>query len=163
MRKLKMLAIPAGLALSMVVAAADTQSAQNLSGTWNLNVAKSTWGKKPKPQSCVVKVEHNEPSLKYMGEVTASSGEPNTAFEFDGAIDGKEYPVKTPSGDGTRVIRRVDAYTTVSETKSKDGRFFQTARTALSKDGKVLTRQLQVKGPTGDVKWTEVYERVQSP
>ena len=147
------------IAIGVGICAAADQSPQNITGTWNLNVNKSSWGKKLKPQSSTVHIEHNEPALKYSGTVVNATGEPNTNFEFEGAIDGKPYPVKTPSGDGTRVYKRVDAHTVTAETKSNDGKFVETARNTVSKDGKVLTRKIQVKGPQGNSSWTEVYEK----
>ena len=42
--------------------------------------------------------------------------------------------------------------------KSDDGRYVQAIRTVFSRDGKVLTRRLQLKAPDGEQTWTEVYE-----
>lgn len=143
--------------LAFLLFASDQVS--NLSGRWHLNVEKSTWGKKPRPQSSVVQITHQEPRLQYSGDVTGQAGEPNTTFSFEGDIDAKQHPVATPSGEGTIVYRRVDADTIESETRSNDGKFVETSRTSISKDGKTLTRKLQVKAPPGNVSWTEVYDR----
>jgi hypothetical protein len=127
----------------------------NLSGTWHLNVEKSVWGRKPKPQSVVVTIEHTEPTLKYSGVVTADADGGGRPFEFRGAFDGKEYAYR----DGTISLRRIDAHTTTSVYKSSDGAVTETARTTLSRDGRTLTRVIEGKGSDGRFRWTEVYER----
>jgi hypothetical protein len=132
--------------------------AGNLSGTWRLNIQKSNWGKHRRPVSVVVTIEHNEPVLKYTGAVMDADGDSRT-IAFDKRIDGKEYPAETGSGSGKITVARVDASTLSVLIKSDDGRYVQTIRTALSRDGKVLTRRLQLKAPDGEQIWTEVYER----
>jgi len=131
----------------------------SLTGTWHLNVDKSRWGKRQRPQSVAVRVEHNEPALKYSGTVVDAGGENTTDFEFSGAIDGKEYRMTGAYGEGRIRIDRVDTRATVSAFRSDDGRYVVTARTQLAADGKTMTRRIQVKGPDGETQWTEVYEK----
>jgi hypothetical protein len=137
---------------SFCLGAADVA---NLSGTWVLKVEKSRWGKKPKPTSMVVEIEHQEPTLKYRGVGVDDQGVKNE-FQFEGAIDGKEY--SRDSGLKT-VIKRVNKYTVTSTTSSADGRVVTQATTVVSADGNTLTRTMHQKGSDGDVRWTEVYER----
>ena len=146
--------------LSLMAFALATWAAPvgNLSGTWRLNVQKSNWGKHRRPVSVVVKIEHNEPVLKYTGAVVDADGD-SRAIAFDKRIDGKEYSAETGSGPGKITVARVDASTLSVLIKSDDGRYVQTIRTALSRDGKVLTRRLQLKAPDGEQVWTEVYEK----
>jgi hypothetical protein len=127
----------------------------NLSGKWVLNVQKSDWGKKPKPQSAEVIVEHQEPQLRYKGTVVTGANGESRSFEYTGAIDGKEYSYR----DGKAVVKRVDARTTSSEYRSSDGRTVEQARTTLSADGKTLTRRITARDPEGRSSWTEVYEK----
>lgn len=42
---------------------------------------------------------------------------------------------------------------------SDDGRLVQTIRKTVSRDGKTLTRRLNLKLPDGEQNWTEVYEK----
>lgn len=134
------------------------ESAANLTGNWYLNVEKSKWGRHRKPVSVAVRVEHNEPSLKYTGTVVDANGE-SRAIAFDQMIDGKEYPAETGLGPGKIVVSRVDANTLSVVIRSDDGRLEQTIRTTLSKDGTTLTRRLTLRSPEGRESWTEVYER----
>ena len=148
------------LSTAMLLAGADVP---DLSGTWKLNVQKSSWGKHPKPTSGTVTIEHHEPSLKYSGTVAVEHGsetdDSKGTFSFDGAIDGKEYPVTGVAGTGKLSIRRLSPTTTVSELKSPDGAVLQTAKTTISSDGKRLTREVKQTTSAGEVSWTEVYDR----
>ena len=147
------------VALTAVVLCMSAAQVADLSGAWHLNVEKSKWGKHPKPHSVVVNVEHHEPALKYSGTAVAANGEDTREFSFEGAIDGKEYPITGAFGDGKIAIRRVSPTTTASVFKSNDGNVVETATTTISADGRTLRREIKVKGPEGEVSWTEIYER----
>ncbi len=136
------------LRISFLLTAFALSAAQipNLSGTWNLDVAKSSWGKKAKPQSVSVQLEHNEPNLKYSGVATDADGN-QTKFDLDTPIDGQEHPVKTSYGPGKIAIKRVNPYTTNSVFQSDDGKFTERAITTVSRDGRTLTRAMHTKGP----------------
>lgn len=131
----------------------------NISGNWKLNVDKSKWGKRDKPTSIELSIEHNEPAFKYKGAVLNADGSDRREFTFDGAIDGKAYPANGADGDGTITFTRVNKSTIKSTFNSKDGKVTESATTAISSDGKQLTRRMYRKGPTGTFTWTEVYDR----
>lgn len=156
----------AGWQTALLLAAAwQLTAAQvpDLSGTWQLNVAKSHWAKHPKPASGMIKIEHHEPELKYSGTVIfptgVTGGEHARTFAFQGAIDGKEYPVTGTLGEGRMEFHRVNPAVVTSRFESNDGGLMQTARTTLSADGRTLVRDIHAKGPQGDESWTEVYDR----
>lgn len=142
--------------------AADVAS---MSGTWRLNLANSKWGKHPKPASIEVTIQHHEPAFRYDGNVVSpngvngNAGENGLTFAFNGAIDGKDYPVTGSLGAGQMNIRRVNTNTIESEYKSSEGNLTETARTTISSDGKTLTQEMEEKGSKGTVHWTEVYDR----
>ena len=96
MRRFAGFAVIAWLALSTGICAAQTP---NLTGTWKLNIEKSRWGKRPKPVSVLLDIEHKEPMVKYAGRVV-DAREETREFNFSGTIDGKEYPATTPYGEG---------------------------------------------------------------
>src|SRR4029450_8737000 len=73
----------------------------NMSGTWALNVKRSTWGDKLSPVRGDIVVEHNEPALKYSVSSQAPDERDASTFEFNGAIDDKTYTV-TENGKATR-------------------------------------------------------------
>jgi hypothetical protein len=145
---------------SFLLAAAAIIGAQipNLTGTWNLNVQKSSWGKKIQPQSVVVNLEHAEPRFKYSGATSDINGNRNT-FELDTTIDGQEHPVKTSYGPGRMTMKRSNPYTITSDFRSDDGKFAETATTTVSPDGRTMTRRMHTKSPDGEATWTEVYDK----
>jgi len=147
----------ASLSLTLLWGVCEAQS-NNLSGSWHLNVDKSTWGTATRPQSVIVVIEHNEPNLQYRGTVTYAN-EDARDFGFSGAVDGKGYAMSRSYGEGTITLRRMDPWTIESVFKTEDGGSIETARTAISRDGKTLTRRLRLQSPEGVKTWTEIYER----
>ena len=153
-----------GLALvfSLALAATAAQVA-DMSGTWQLNVQKSSWGKHPTPTSGTVTIVHHEPSFQYSGKVTVDTGTETSpgsnTFTFQGAVDGKQYPVSGSAPGAKMSIRRIDERTIASELRAQNGGVVETAKTTISADGKRLTRDVKAAGPNGEVSWTEVYDR----
>jgi hypothetical protein len=149
-------------ALPVLVFAYSLRSADagNMSGQWKLNIEKSKWGEKHRPESVEIVIHHSEPALKYAGEVTDASGLV-TKFEFDGAIDGKEYKVRDGDAVRSTTIKRISPLTTTTTMRSPDGKITENTTTTISQDGKTLTRHIALKTPEGDTKWTEVYDKVE--
>ena len=135
--------------------------AANMSGTWALNVKRSTWGDKPSPVRVDITIEHNEPAIKYSGSSQAPDERDASTFEFSGAIDNKDYSV-TENGKTTRKARfkRTADNTVEAVYFDPDGKEAENTRMTLSRDGKTLVRQVRVKLPDGRIStWSEVYER----
>ncbi|HLJ47341.1 MAG TPA: hypothetical protein VKU01_15095 [Bryobacteraceae bacterium] len=134
------------------------QQPGDLTGNWYLNVDKSDWGAAKRPQSVVLHINHKEPALRYTGTV-AYPNEDTRDFAFDGAIDGKSYPMTRSYGVGSAVLRRIDTGAFESVFRTDDGSYIETVRTALSRGGQVLTRKVRLQTPQGTNSWTEIYER----
>jgi len=130
----------------------------SLTGLWKLNVARSSWGKKQKPVSVWVDIDHREPALKYEGMVVDANGD-GRYFAFEGAVDGKESPFQSPYGEGAITFRRLDPRSVTSVFRSGNGNVTETVTMRLSRDGKVLTHRVRLKDPAGEMSWTEVYEK----
>ncbi len=130
----------------------------DFSGLWNLNVAKSSWGRKQKPHSVSIEIEHREPALKYHGTVVDTHGD-GRYFSFEGAIDGKEYRYQGPYGEGAVRLQRVDSRTVSSAFTSTDGKVMENITMRLSRDGRSFTYQVRLRDPGGEMSWTEVYEK----
>ena len=148
--------------LLLGIGAVWAQEAANMSGTWRLNIQKSVWGKHPKPSNGTITIEHREPSFKYSGQVGMGQGSETAdqrSFQFDGTIDGKGYPVTGNAGQESVAMRRVNGRTIESQRKGPDGKVIETDRTTISADGKQLTRSITAMGPTGEMSWTEFYDR----
>lgn len=148
----------ASLLAALFALGATAQSLGDLTGTWILNVEKSSWGRIHRPASVVLTITHHEPDLDYSGAVLYTN-EDDRNFAFHGAIDGKEYPMERSYGEGAIAIRRVDSRSIRSHFQTRDGRYSEIAITTLSFNGQRLTRRLHVQGPGQDATWTEVYDR----
>ena len=72
----------------LVIVSALAQNAPNFSGTWTLDVAKSDFGPAPPPDSVVIVIEHNEPSIK--STTAQKSAQGDTTNEATITTDGRE-------------------------------------------------------------------------
>jgi hypothetical protein len=130
----------------------------NLTGTWHLNTEKSRWGQMRKPMSVVLTIDHKEPVFRYTGSILYAN-EDTREFGFEGAIDGKEYPMTRSVGRGKVTLRRAGPNRFDSTFQTDDGVSMETAVNTLSRDGRTLTRELRLRTLEGTKSWTEVYER----
>ncbi|MBC7771522.1 MAG: hypothetical protein H7210_03390 [Pyrinomonadaceae bacterium] len=149
-------AFAALLAASTVAFSADVQ---NMGGSWKLNQEKSRWGKRDKPTGVELKIEHNEPAIRYTGTVINANATDRRDFKFDGAIDGQPHPATGPEGEGAMTINRVNKFTTKWTFRSNDGKVTEEAMTSISGNGREMTRRMERKAPEGTVTWTEFYEK----
>jgi hypothetical protein len=131
-----------GLALAVTATAADQHS-----GTWKMNPAKSKYSPGPAPKSTTVKVEADEQGVKIDAEITNADGSP-IHVQYDAKFDGKDYPVTgIPYADAVSV-KRIDA-NTIEATMKKGGQVTMTVTTKVSKDGKTRTSTFKGKDAEG--------------
>jgi len=131
-----------GLALAVTATAADQHS-----GTWKMNPAKSKYSPGPAPKSTTVKVEADEQGVKIDAEIINADGSP-IHVQYDAKFDGKDYPVTgIPYADAVSV-KRIDA-NTVEATMKKGGQVTMTVTTKVSKDGKTRTSTFKGKDAEG--------------
>jgi hypothetical protein len=131
-----------GLALAVTATAADQHS-----GTWKMNPAKSKYSPGPAPKSTTVKVEADEQGVKIDAEIINADGSP-THVQYDAKFDGKDYPVTgIPYADAVSV-KRIDA-NTIEATMKKGGQVTMTVTTKVSKDGKTRTSTFKGKDAEG--------------
>jgi len=148
------------LASVMAVLAAD-----NFSGTWKLNVAKSKYSPGPAPQSGITKIEATADGLKIVADGVNAEGK-KTHTEYSAKFDGKDYPDKVlldgaidPTGADMVSIKKIDDFTYEATTKLK-GKVLTVTKNVISKDGK--TRNQTVTGTNAQgkaVNNTVVYEK----
>lgn len=135
-------ALLAMLLWSGVAAAADQHS-----GTWVMNPAKSKYSPGPAPKNVTTKVESDETHIKIDSEGTDGAGKP-THVEFDAKFDGKDYPATgLPIGD-TVSAKRLGPKT-VQITTKKDGKVVTTVTSKISADGKTRTSTFHGKDAQG--------------
>jgi hypothetical protein len=144
--------------LSLLLTSSLLAEVANMSGSWVLDAKRSRFGK-IRPGEVMLTVEHNEPRLKYSGTVNNATEGAINDFDFDGAIDGKEYVVKQDNkGDRRVTFRRVNDKVVESVTHGPEGEI--RSRITMSADGNSMERRMSVKMPDGKTRsWVEVYAK----
>jgi hypothetical protein len=130
------------LALSVTPATADQHS-----GTWKMNPAKSKYSPGPAAKNLTLKVESDDKSVKVDSEGIDGEGNP-THVQYDAKFDGKDYPVTgVPNGD-TVSVKRIDA-NTIQATIKKGDQVVMTVTAKVSADGKTRTSTFKGKDAQG--------------
>ncbi len=134
----------AALALAVTAAAADQHS-----GTWKMNPAKSKYSPGPAPKSTTVKVEADEKGVEIDAKIVNADGSP-AHVEYDAKFDGKDYPVTGLPYADTVSVKRIDA-NTIEATMKKGGQVTMIVTTKVSEDGKTRTSTFKGKDAEGHV------------
>jgi hypothetical protein len=112
-------------------------AADSAIGTWNLNVAKSTFSPGPAPKSQTRTYSASAEGVVLTIATTGADGKQSTTsltFKYDG----KYYPVSGNSDFDKVAVTRVNA-STVHSKQTKAGAVVGTGARTVSKDGKTLT------------------------
>ena len=124
-----------------------TATADQHSGTWKMNPAKSKFSPGPGMRSLTETIASGENGLKVDANGTDSDGRP-LHIEFNAKFDGQDYPVSgVPWADTVSVVR-TDARTEQA-TQNKGGRVTITITCSVSTDQKMRTCTLQGKDEQG--------------
>jgi hypothetical protein len=141
------------LAVNVRAAAADQHS-----GTWKMNPAKSKYSPGPAPKSVTLKVDSDENNIKITADGTSADGSP-THVEYSAKFDGKDYPITGVPNADTVSVKRISA-TTIQSTSKKAGQVVMTVTSTVSKDGRTRTSTFKGKDPQGnDVNNVVVYDK----
>jgi hypothetical protein len=132
----RMLVLGSMLAVALP-AVASSQAADPMLGTWELNVAKSTWTPGPAPKSDTRTYSAAPNGFKFVSKGVGADGKP-TAVSFTVAFDGKFYPLTGNSSADSISAKRVDANTVESQLK-KGNKVVSHATRVVAKDGKSFT------------------------
>ena len=138
------------LTVGIVGVSASTTSAQDEPrvGTWELNLAKSTFSPGPAPKRQTLTFRAAGPQWLALLQGVDASGRPinpdmnNLAITFDG----RDHPTKTENYD-TTAWRRINA-TTYEVVRKKAGKIVLTSVNVISADGRTMT--ITTKGVTAD-------------
>ena len=137
---------------------AATAAANEHSGTWKLNPAKSKYSPGPAPKSLMETIVLDENSYKVDANGTAADGK-RMHIEFDAKFDGKDYPMIGVPWADTVSVKRIDAHTP-QMTQKKGGQVTMTITCKVSTDGKTRTCTLKGKDEQGrNVNDVVVFER----
>ena len=113
------------------------QGTDPMVGTWELNVAKSTYSPGPAPRSQSRTYVVAGQDVKATSKGVDATGKP-TVSEWTVNYDGKDRPITgNPNADALS-FKRIDAYTAES-TQKRAGKVVLSATRTISKDGKVMT------------------------
>jgi hypothetical protein len=135
---------------------ARAQSVPNLSGTWVLQVDKSSFGMGPAPSSRTDVIDHQEPKLLIKRTIVNAAGG-STTSDLVYAVDGKPYKntvgtnelMSTLKWDGATLVM-------TSQTSTPQGEFTITDRYTLSADGKTLTQARQIAAQGQEISQTMI-------
>ncbi len=109
-----------------------------LVGAWKLNTEKSKFSLSPAPQNATMTIGEQGDSTKITSEGTAADGS-HFAWSYTDKYDGQDYLVSgtgVPGNADTVSHKRINA-NTHHTTWKKAGKVVLTARSVISKDGKV--------------------------
>ena len=141
------------LVLNVAAAAADQHS-----GTWKMNPAKSKYSPGPAPKSNTVKIDSDADNIKLSSEGIDAAGNP-THVEYTAKYDGKDYPITGLPNADTIALERPDA-STMRSTLKKGDQVVMTVTSVISKDGKRRTSTFKGKDAQGqDVNNVVVYDK----
>ena len=135
------------VAVVVTIGSGVVYAADMFSGTWKLNIAKSSFGAGPAPkQPTISKYEMTPAGMKLISEGTTSRGNPAHS-EYVFKLDGKDYPAGAQTirgetnertADQTISAKKIDDYTIEFTFKNK-GTVTSHATAVISKDGKTET------------------------
>lgn len=150
---------------AVFIAGAGSLSAQKTrdprTGTWRLNVAKSTYKPGPAPKSQTVRVEPSGQGERVRSEAINTNGT-RVITEYTAAFDGTDYPLKGSPVANTVSLKRIDARITERVDK-KDGHVVLVYKRVVSDDGKTMTVTINGVNAQGQqVSNVVVFERLQS-
>ena len=143
-REPELMDVPLLRQLSAGPAAPAVEQADVFTGTWKLNVARSTMQPATASRSELIhyRITGNEES--FLSEAVTADGQPESIKYTAVYDDGKAYPFsitiggKVTNPGATTMVRRVDAWTR-ERFNVRDGKPVIASRREVSKDGKTMT------------------------
>lgn len=137
------------------------QAADPATGTWEMNVAKSTFvpaSTAPRSQTRTYRVEGNRDIAHHTG--VDAQGNP-TLIEFTATLDGKVCPLKGYADWNAISMKKIDANTT-EFTQYRDGKPTLSGKRVVSNDGKTMTVSARGTAANGDkVEIDAVFDKVE--
>jgi hypothetical protein len=124
------------LLLMLFVQALPGPGTSAMSGTWKLNVAKSTYVGRQPHQAMTFKLSKEGQAVRLVRDGVGADGNVIRDEQIS-YYDGKERPYQGRRSADTYSARKLDDYTTVNTWK-KDGKVMLVARSIVSEDGKSM-------------------------
>jgi hypothetical protein len=137
---------------ALTLVGADTP---DLSGTWELNIPKSSFGKRPAPIS--MKLEVVRQGEGFHSKLTSSDGtEAPAVTEGDWFLDGKYHAIAATKWSQ---MSKWDGSALIAENRSDNGTFEEHLKLTVSTDGKRVTENRTVKDSQGSNSSTLIWDR----
>jgi len=116
-------------------------------GTWELDVAKSTFRPGPPPKSWMRVYEASGENVKYTDSTVAADGKVDVSG-WTGTYDGKDYPAPGSPDFDAQAVKASNPFR-ATFTLKKAGKVVGTGTRVLSRDGKVMTIRLKLTNAKG--------------
>ena len=135
------------------------QNQEPLVGVWQLNLARSTFPSGPQLYARLTcTIEPWQDGLKVTYDIVGVRGGV-THWEWQGRLDGKDYPLQGVDEVTTNAYTRLDALTYGVVTKL-DGRMASSTRIVISPDGRTMTVTGAAATPQGQAALnTAIYDK----
>jgi hypothetical protein len=130
-------------------------------GTWNVDIAQSTFGSEPVPKSITVEILKDTPQLLAWSVRGVDGDGKAFAYSWNGPVDGTMHPVMQDGKEiGKQSAKRENDGTLVRHGEDPDGNSFN-ARDKLSDDGNTIMEETSHKSKDGQQTQTKtVYHRI---
>jgi hypothetical protein len=142
-----------GLVLSYLPVAAASKP--DFTGTWELDIKRSDFGKAAKPARMTIQSTMEGEMMRSVQ--TTYVQQDTQTVEYTWYVDGKQHATDKPVPGYS--ITRWDDTTLVSDRQSNDGEYRETIRMSLSADGKIATETVQTVTPSGSNKERLIWHR----
>lgn len=155
----KKVAFATTLLLVALAANAAAAVADQHSGTWKMNPAKSKYSPGPTPKSITLKIDADENNFKINADGKDADGNP-THVAYSARFDGKDYPVTGLPYAETVSVKRIDT-NTIQSTLKRAGQVVMTVTSTVSHHGSMRTSTFKGKDAQGhDVDNVVVYDKL---
>ena len=116
-------------------------------GTWELDVAKSTFRPGPPPKSWMRVYEASGENVKYTDSTVAADGKVDVSG-WTGTYDGKDYPAPGSPDFDAQAVKASNPFR-ATFTLKKAGKVVGSGTRVISRDGKVMTIRLKLTNAKG--------------
>lgn len=144
--------------LTLALGLVQAQAKSDFSGTWKANASKSDFGPAPPPDTLVMKIAHEDPSLKTNVAQTGGSGD--MTYDAVYTTDGKEC-VNHPGGNEFKTTLKWEGDDLIADTKGawEGNDFTAKEHWTLSDAGKTLTITRHISMSMGEFDMKLVFDK----
>jgi hypothetical protein len=136
------------LSLVLLLATAGLlQAADQFTGTWTLNIAKSKYSPGMPPKAQTTKLETLNDGIREIVDRVNADGS-KTHWDFTAKFDGKDYPITGDPDRDMASVKKVDDYT-LEVVNKKAGKVTTSMKLVVAKDGKSRTNTVSGKNAAG--------------